>query len=144
MLADGITSFTGRKLGDKITLMFTADGKVAGILPDRAGEVVSAALGVAVGDRFQVLGCRLTLKQTDSMQTGITPMEICNAYSEERGKLTLERAGERTSAQLNTRKMTLDKIAVSSGAQIYERTADGLVLRDIADLPDFATAAQYH
>lgn len=144
VLADGITSFTGRKLGDKITLMFTADGKVAGILPDRAGEVVSAALGVAVGDRFQVLGCRLTLKQTDSMQTGITPMEICNAYSEERGKLTLERAGERTSAQLNTRKMTLDKIAVSSGAQIYERTADGLVLRDIADLPDFATAAQYH
>lgn len=144
VLADGVTSFTGRKLGDKITLMFTADGKVAGILPDRAGDVTSMALGVAVGDRFQVLGCRLTLKHSGSAQSGIIPMEICNAYSEERGTLTLERAGERTSAQLNTRKMTLDKMAVSPNAQIYERTADGLVARDVADLPDFATAAQYH
>lgn len=144
VLADGITSFNGRKLGDKITLMFTADGKVAGILPDRAGEVTSMALGVAVGDRFQVLGCRLTLKHSGSTQSAISPMEICNAYSEERGTLTLERAGERTSAQLNTRKMTLDKMAVSPNAQIYERTADGLVARDVADLPDFATAAQYH
>lgn len=144
VLADGITSFTGRKLGDKITLMFTADGRVAGILPDRAGEVTNMALGVAVGDRFQVLGCRLTLKHSGGAQSAITPMEICNAYSEERGTLTLERAGERTSAQLNTKKMTLDKMAVSPNAQIYERTADGLVARDVADLPDFATAAQYH
>lgn len=147
VMADGVGSFAGHKVGDKITLMFTASGKVAGVLPKEADNVTSLALGVqaTVGDekKFQILGCKLTLSG-GVRKDGGQPGDILNASSAQRGELSLTPAGTRTSARLNTSDMMLDKMRVSPGVQIYEHTMKGLVLRNLTEVPATATAAQYH
>lgn len=148
VMADGVGSFAGHKIGDKITLMFTASGKVAGVLPKEADNVTSLALGVqaTVGDekKFQVLGCKLTLSGGELEKGKGQPGDILNAFSNERGKLTLTTAGTWTNGRLNTADMMLDKMRVSPGVQIYEHTMTGLVLRNLAEVPATVVATQYH
>ncbi|MBD5133339.1 MAG: S-layer homology domain-containing protein [Clostridiales bacterium] len=144
VMADASSAFSGRKLGDSITLLLTSSGRVAGLLPKDAGKVTCQALGVIVGDGFQLLGCDLTLEMSNSVQTGTAQDNILNARSEERGRLILEPAGTQISSQFNTVNMTLNKMRVSPGVQVYERTLNGLIPRSLAELPSNVDAIQYH
>lgn len=148
VMADGIASFNGFKIGDSITLMFTASGKVAGVLPKEADNVKSYALGVqsTVGDetKFQVLGCKLTLSGGELEKGKGQPGDILNASSEERGKLKLTTAGTWTNSRLNTADMKLDNMRVSPGVQIYEHTMNGMVLRTLSEVPATVVVTQYH
>lgn len=147
VMADGISSFAGRKIGDQITLMFTASGKVAGVLPKEADNVTSLALGVqtTVGkeEKFQVLGCKLTL-MGGVLRDGAQPGDILNASSAHRGDLALTPAGTKTNSKFNTADMLLDKMRVSSGVQVYEQTLNGMELRSLPELPATVTVSQYH
>lgn len=157
VMADAIGDFAGRKLNEPITLLFTAGGKVAGLLPNKGPERdPSAVLGVVVEDnKFQALGCSLTLDLSGATldwktQSGIlgethaAQAEILSVYSNRRGTLTLERAGTNTTAQFNAEKMTLDGKRVSPSVRIYERSSLGLQARGLSELPASITAAQYH
>lgn len=147
VMADGIASFNGFKIGDQITLMFTASGKVAGVLPKEAPSLTSLALGVqaTVGkeQKFQVLGCKLTLSG-GTLRDGGQPGDILNASSAHRGDLALTPAGSKTNSRLNTSDMMLDKMRVSTGVQVYEQTLNGMVLRSLSELPPTVTVTQYH
>lgn len=142
VLADAIGSFSGYKLGDKLTLMFTYDGKVAGVLPKNEHGVACLALGVLEDGGFRLLGCDLTL--TGGVADGAHQGGILNASSERRDTLVLTPAGTQTSAKFNTENMTLGNMRVDPGVRIYERTANGLLARGLTELPASVTAAQYH
>ena len=148
VMADAIGSFSGRKIGDKLTLMFTASGKVAGVLPKEADNVASLALGVLAADEeeqeFQVLGCKLTLSGGELEKGKGQPGDILNAHSDERGKLLLTTAGTWTNSRLNAADLKLDNMRVSPGVQIYEHTMTGLVLRTLSEVPATVVATQYH
>ena len=157
VMADGIGDFAGRKLNEPITLLFTAGGKVAGLLPNKGPERdPSAVLGVVVEDKeFQALGCNLTLDLSKAEWKGrpnvlddavehAARAEILSAYSNRRDTITLERAGTDTTAQFNTGKMTLDGKRVSASVHIYERSTQGLQARGVSELPASIAAVQYH
>ena len=145
VMADAIGDFSGKKIGDSFTLMFTAGGKVAGLLPKEAEKdrtVSSFALGVLSGDSFQLAGCNLTLTGgvlEDKAYTG----DLLNATAKE-GSLSLGPVGKKLFAQFNTVDMTLDKSQVSPSVQVFERSGSGLVVRSLSELPSNVTVAQYH
>ena len=64
VLADAMVEFAGRKLGEQITLLFTANGMVAGLVPGKTSASDSNALGIINKDgHFEFLNCRLTLTE---------------------------------------------------------------------------------
>lgn len=147
VMADAIGDFSERKIGDSITLLFTSSGKVAGLLPKMSGPIAASsyALGVLTGDGFQLLGCDLTLEVPGGvLSEGTIRGDIFTAFSERAGTLTLVPAGTSISAQFNTVDMTLNKMRVSPGVRVYERTASGLLARSLSELPSTVTADQYH
>lgn len=145
VMADAIGDFSGKKIGDSFTLMFTAGGKVAGLLPKEAEKdrtVSSFALGVLSGNSFQLLGCNLTLTG-GALEDKAYEGDILNASAKE-GGLSLATVGKKLFAQFNTVDMTLDKSRVSPDVQVFERSGSGLVVRSLSELPSNVTVAQYH
>ena len=146
MLADAIDDFTGRKLGEHITLLFTANGMVAGLMPGVTDASTSNALGIINKDgNFELLNCRLTLTEsipTESYNLG----SIWNICSTTRGELTLQSNGIYSGGFLfNPKDMTLGGRKVSAAVQVFERGADGnLVARDVSSLSVSYHAAYYH
>ncbi len=146
VMYDAIGDFTGRRIGESITLLLTSNGKVAGLLPQISSATASNALGVlsADGKKFELLGCQLTLDVSGDLPDGVTQGEILSASSTERGVLTLKAAGSKTAETFDTAHMTLGFLQVSPGVRIYERTPEGLVSKELSDLPPTVTALQYH
>lgn len=143
VMADAAGDFSGRKLGDPITLLFTSNGKVAGALP-KGSRVTSLALGVITEDGLKLVGCDLTLKVSGVLPEGVGRGDLINAFSTMRGVLSLEAAGTSITGQFDTMRMTLGGMSVSAGVQVYERTDAGLLARDLSELPSSVDAAQYH
>lgn len=146
VLADAIDDFTGRKLGEHITLLFTANGMVAGLMPGVTDISTSNALGIINKDgNFELLNCRLTLTQnvpTENYNRG----SIWNICSTHRGELTLQSNGVYSGGLVfNPKDMTLGGRKVSAAVQVFERGADGnLVARDVSDMTASFHAAYYH
>lgn len=146
VLADAIDDFTGRKLGQHITLLFTANGMVAGLMPGVTDASTSNALGIINKDgNFELLNCRLTLTEsvpTQSYNLG----SIWNICSTHRGELTLQSNGVYSGGYLfNPKDMTLGGRKVSAAVQVFERGPDGnLVARDVSSLSVSSHAAYYH
>lgn len=146
VLADAIDDFTGRKLGQHITLLFTANGMVAGLLPGVTDASSSNALGIVNKDgNFELLNCRLTLTQnipTQSYNRG----SIWNICSTHRGELSLQSTGVYSGGFVfNPKNMTLGGVKVSEGARVFEYGPDGnLIARELSELTVSATAAYYH
>lgn len=151
VLADAMRDFAGRRLGDSITLLLTSNGMVAGVLSQSGWgwgyNSSSNALGVLMGDEFQLLGCKKTLKlNEDSMAQlpGYTS-GLFNAYSNQRGILSLQSAGTYGGGQFYPSSMTLGSMRVSPGVRIYERLAGGVMqARSLTDLPASVSVTQYH
>ncbi len=151
VLADAMGDFTGRGLGDSITLLFTSNGLVAGALPVQYSWASSSsnALGVLTGDSFQMLGCSKTLHlNADSLalaQASGYQGALLHAYSSQRGVLSFQPAGSYIYTQFSPYSMTLGGMRVSPGVRIYERLAGGeLKARSLSDLPGSVNVSQYH
>ena len=146
VLADAMGDFTGRKLGEHITLLFTANGMVAGLLPGKTDISTSNALGYVNKDgHFELLNCRLTLTQgipAESYNRG----SIWNLGSSSRGSLTLQSKGIYSGGFLfNPKTMTLGGVKVSPAARVFERSPDGgLVARELSGLNTAYSADYYH
>ncbi len=146
VLADAIGDFTGRKLGEHITLLFTANGMVAGLMPGKTDISNSNALGFVNKDgHFELLNCRLTLTEgipAESYNRG----SIWNLGSSSRGSLTLQSKGIYSGGFLfNPKTMTLGGVKVSSAARVFERSPDGnLVARELSTLNTTYHADYYH
>lgn len=151
VLANAMNDFAGRRLGDSITLLLTSNGMVAGVL-SQAGwgwgyNSSSNALGVVVGDEFQLLGCskKLHLNETSMAQLSGYTSGLFNAYSNQRGVLSLQSAGTYGGGQFYPSSMTLGSMRVSPGVRIYERLVNnGLRARSLTDLPASVSVTQYH
>lgn len=152
VMADAMGDFAGLKLGDQITLLFTASGKVAGVMPKQTGGVGSQAVGVLLDGRFHLLGCNLVLS-AENAKGGAFDMKPSNwncfytASSNKRGELSLTAAGdtELVNVPFNINRMMVDDEKVGSGVRVYERLNSGaLVLRNLAELPSSPTVYQYH
>ena len=146
VLADAIEDFTGRKLGEHITLLFTANGMVAGLMPGKTDISTSNALGFVNKDgHFELLNCRLTLTEnipSESYNRG----SIWNLGSSSRGSLKLQSKGIYSGGFLfNPKTMTLGGVKVSPAAQVFERSPEGdLVARELSSLNVSYHADYYH
>lgn len=148
VMADAISEFNGRKIGDEITLMFTAGGMVAGIAPEGVKNVGSNALGVISGDKFELFNCSLKLNLPEGVPDDASPGEILLASSSYRGSMEFKLAGTTTKFRFDKVNMMLDHLQVSPYARIFERTYDGisyrLIEKSLAEVPSNPAAVQYH
>lgn len=150
VLADAMRDFAGRRLGETVTLLLTGNGMVAGVLPQYGWNGASSnALGVLVGEDFQLLGCTKTLHlNADSLaqfQANGYSGSLLNAYSFQRGVLSLQPAGTYINARFTPYTMTLGGMRVSPGVRIYERLIGGAMkARSLTDLPASVNVSQYH
>lgn len=142
VLDDAVGSFADQKLGNTLILMFTCDGKVAGLYPTRGGDS-NNAIGVLDGDKFQFAYCELEL---DASSAGITGARdrLFSASSSQRGKLTLTPASTQSGGTFNKAGMTLGSQTVVPSPVIYERTPSGLRAVELSAVPDSAAVSQYH
>lgn len=148
VMADAISEFNGRKIGDKITLMFTAGGMVAGVAPEGVKGVGGNALGVISGGEFELLNCNLRLKLPNGVPTDVSPGEILLASSQYRTSLEFKTAGITITARFDKVNMMLDHLQVSPYVRVFERTFDGtayrLIEKSVAELPSNPAVVQYH
>ena len=142
VLDDAVNSFAGQKIGGTIILMFTYDGKVAGLYPIRGADS-NNAIGVLDGGKFQFAYCGLELDASSASITGTTD-RLFSASSSQRGKLTLTPAGTQVNSTFNKSNMTLGAQSVVPYPVIYERTPNGLRAVELSEIPDNAAVVQYH
>lgn len=148
VMADAISEFNGRKIGDEITLMFTAGGMVAGIAPEGVKNVGSNALGVISGDKFELLNCNLKLNLPEDSETEFYDGNILYATSQYRGSMEFKVAGTATKARFDKVNMLLDHLQVSPYVRVFERTFDGLLYslieKSVTAVPANPAVVQYH
>lgn len=148
VMADAISEFNGRKIGDEITLMFTAGGMVAGIAPEGVKNVGSNALGVISGDKFELLNCNLKLNLPEDSETEFYDGNILYATSQYRGSMEFKVAGTATKARFDKVNMLLDHLQVSPYVRVFERTFDGflysLIEKSVTAVPANPAVVQYH
>lgn len=148
VMADAISEFNGRKIGDEITLMFTAGGMVAGIAPEGVKNVGSNALGVISGDQFELLNCNLKLNLPEDSETEFYDGNILYATSQYRGSMEFKVAGTATKARFDKVNMLLDHLQVSPYVRVFERTFDGLLYslieKSVTAVPANPAVVQYH
>ena len=111
------------KPGDNVSLLLTADGKVAGIVPT-SPQTRSTAVGTVDGGSVSIF-----LPNGSTMSLG----KASNASSVENGQLVIVSAGResfsvsrlpenRAPGAFDLNKLTLGNLTVSSGVRIYEQT----------------------
>ena len=156
VLANAMNDFAGRRLGDSITLLLTGNGMVAGALSQSSWgwgyNSTSNALGVLVikdngESEFELLGCKKALKLNEASMAQLPSYTsgLFNAYSNQRGILSLQSAGTYGRGQFYPSSMTLGSMRVSPGVRIYERLAGGAMqARSLTDLPASVSVTQYH
>lgn len=133
------------KVGDKITLLLTADNKVAGVVS--AGTVKGDAVGIAsiTGTTATVKLLRGGLEVTGEVSS--TTADRCNnqlvtVSSSGAGKLSLQPVtGSAVPGSLNTAQRTLGGKTVAENVVVYDRVKDGPAVKvDYNELP--ATLSQ--
>lgn len=150
VLADAMVEFAGRRLGDAITLLFTSNGKVAGVLSSQYSwsGVSSNALGVVVAGengkpQFELLGCKLVLK--NGIPEDTPSWGLFNAYSNQWNVLSLQPMGGYGGGQFYPSNLVLNGTRVSPYVRIYERLSSGeMRARSLSELPASVYVTQYH
>lgn len=142
VLDDGIDSFAGSRIGDTITLMFTYDGRVAGLYPVQ-NAVSNNAIGVLSGSSFQFTYCKLSLDASSASTSGSTD-RLFSASSSRRDTLTLSPVFAQSGGTFHPSTMTLDSRTVIAQPAIYEQTTNGLRAVELSEVPDNAAVALFH
>ena len=113
--------------GDSVSLLLTADGKVAGIVP-AGGEVRSTAIGTASSGGVSIFlpnGGTLNLPGTVSNISGVAPGDPV-VISSARDSFSVSRLSTRKApGDFDVSGLTLGSLTVSPYVRIYEQTRDG-------------------
>ena len=120
--------------GDSVSLLLTADGKVAGIVP-ADGEIRSTAIGVVSGGSVSIYlpnGSTMSLGSVSGSVPEGQPV-IVSAGKE---TFYVSSLGDRGApGDLNLNRMTLGSYTVSPGVRVYEKVSSGAtVALDWGDL----------
>ena len=142
VLDDAVNSFAGRKIGDTITLMFTQDGRVAGLY-SASDNASHNAIGVLSGDGFRMLYCNLTLNASAASVNNESAV-LFSAASNRRDTLTLTSVYTQSGGTFYPARLRLNSAVVIAQPAIYEQTSDGLRAVELSEVPENAAVAQYH
>lgn len=112
-------------LGQQVTLLLTADGKVAG-MAEASGQTRSNAIGVVVDAKTaeMFLPNGGTIKLTSEKELTNTD-QVVNLSSSSKGKLNASRLSGSASGAFQPDKLTLGDHKVSPGVRIYEQVSGG-------------------
>lgn len=149
VMAGAMDSIAQYRIGQSFTLLFTADGRVAGAAGSYgAGYGVSGnAMGVVTGGKLSLVGTRVTLDLTAAASAGSMDGQLVSV-SGGRGQLYLTpvslsyAAGDFVKAA-----MRLGSLPVSDSVQLYEQGVNGLSAVSLSSLPATVPAYQirgYH
>lgn len=115
------------KPGDNVTLLFTADGKIAGIVP-ASSEIRSTAIGTVSSGGVSIFlpnGGTLNLSGTVSNASSVSPNDPV-VISSSRDAFSFSRLFTRNApGDFNVFGMTLGSLTVSPDVRIYEQVRDG-------------------
>lgn len=130
VMAGAMDSLAQFSIGQTVTLLFTADGQVAGAV--RRG-VSGNAMGVVSGDSLKLIGTNVTLK-VGASAAGMDGQLV--SVSGGWGDLSLRAMSlSHGSGSFDTATMTLGRLPVSESVAIYERGANGLAAVALSSLP---------
>lgn len=119
------------KVGDQVTLLLTADGKVAGMAAP-SGKTRSTAIGMVDGGKATVFlpnGGTLELSGTISNADNLKD-QLVTISSGAKGKISASRLSSKsTSGQFLVEEGKLGSYTVSAGVQIYEQVSGGAMVK---------------
>lgn len=139
VMADAMDSIAKYSIGQTFTLLFTADGQVAGAASGYGAG--SNAMGVVSGNTLKLIGTNVTLK-LDSTTAEQYAGQLVSVYGV-RGGLSLSSVNlNYAPGNFDKFSMTLGRLPVSDSVQIYEQGADGLALVALSSLPSTVPAAK--
>ena len=125
---DSVDDFS---LGDRVTLLLTADGKVAG-MAQPGSQARSTAIGMVDGGKATVFlpnGGTLELSGTISNADNLKD-QLVTISSGAKGKISASRLSSKsTSGQFLVEEGKLGSYTVSAGVQIYEQVSGGAMVK---------------
>ncbi len=131
VLADAMDSVARFRIGESFTLLFTADGRVAGALSGSHGN----AVGVVQGGTIRLSGTDVTLK-TDTVEDLNRVEGRLVSVTGARGRLVLSPIYSGYSpGSFEKSSMTLGNLRVSDSVQIYDSAAGTLTPVSLSSLP---------
>ena len=120
----------GLSIGSNITLLLTADGKVAGIAPSSA-RLRSTAIGTVEGSTATVFlpnGGKLELSGTISSSSSLAD-QLVTVSSGSRGRISASRLSSRTApGAFDAVGMKLGGYTVTAGVKLYEQVSGGAMV----------------
>jgi len=117
-------------IGDKVTLLLTADGKVAAMVRGSSNAVGLASEGGV--EVFLPGGGSIAL--TGEVKSGAAG-QLVTVTSTAKGKLTLNKLSSKTpSGPFDLEAMTLGGLAVAAGVRVYEQAGSALVETGLSQL----------
>lgn len=124
-------------IGSNVTLLLTADGRVAGMAKP-GSKIKSTAIGVVTGDGAEMFlpnGSRIHLKGAVS-QTDRVENQLAVLSSSRKGKLgAVLMEGKTAAGAFCIDEMTLGRYTVANGVHLFERVNGGAVVPiDLGDL----------
>ena len=164
VMADAMDSIARFSLGQSFTLLFTADGRVAGAAGVGTGGTTGGwgtggwgtgsyyvsgnAMGLVSGNNLSLLGTRVTLKLDNAVPSASTLNgQLVSVSSAMRGQLSLSSAPMFTGGVYSSASRTLGGYPVSESVRVYKKSADGtLTASDLSALPATVTGGylSYH
>ena len=117
-------------VGNIVSLLLTADGKVAG-MAKASGNTRSTAIGMVSGggvDLFLPNGGTLTLTGTVDNASKLTD-QLVNISSSAKGKISVSRLSAKSaSSDFQVAEMTLGSYKVAAGVRMYEQVSGGAMV----------------
>ena len=121
----------GLSIGDSVTLLLTADGKVAGMAP-ASGKLRSTAIGMVDGGTANVFlpnGGTLKLSGTISNADHVAD-QLVTISSGSKGRISASRLTSRSApGAFVVEDMTLGSYTVTAGVQVYEQISGGAMVK---------------
>ena len=155
VLSTAASSAANFRIGGTVTLLLTADGKVAGVeSPNtvRGNAVGVVTEGTASSAKVKMLGSNLTIEAGTSSDASKLQGQLVNVSSYQVGKVSLGRiTGGSPSGAFDVAKRTVGSVPVSGGVALYERAGTtgeltALTFRDLEGVSSVPASkiAYYH
>lgn len=129
-------------LGNQVSLLLTADGKVAGMVKPDA-QTRSNAIGRVRGSAVELfLSGGGTIELSTVNNADDLDGQVVSISSGNKGKVSVSRLPSRTApGELSVERMTLGSYAVSNGVRVYERVGTATAELNLGDLRGVAIKA---
>ena len=157
VMANAMDSIAQYKLGQNFTLLFTADGQVAGAVAGNVWgggiwgtgtNITGNAMGVVSGDTIKLIGTNAEPLKLDSDNAKQYAGKLVYV-SGIRGKIVLQEVSltSYNIGNFDRAAMRLGNLTVSDSVQLYEQSGNGLAAVSLSSLPSSVPAAKiagYH